>query len=165
MVLRYLDVCIGCHECLRIPDDICLTDGAIGLGDEAVEIDEIDCYVKDRVDYEVEGDAILKDVDEVLDVEVNFVVGVQNAVCMIGDIQLLLDEGCHVAVMDSAKDKLTVDEFLKLNADDKLNGDDLVDEVVRRTESDDFLAVDVNEVVKRKVDEVVDVDLDTFGQG
>ena len=127
-----------------------------------VDVDEVDCHVKDRVDYEVEGDAILKDVDELLDVKVNFVVDVQDAVCMIGNVQLLLDEDHHVAVMNCTRDKLIVGKFLKLNADDKRNETDLVDEVVHEIEGDDILAVDVNEVVERNVNDDVDVYLDAL---
>ena len=85
-MLKSLDVCIGCHECLYILDDICLTDDAVGLNDELVEVDEVDCNVKDKVDHEVEDDAILEEVDEVLEVEVNFALDVQNTACMIGDV-------------------------------------------------------------------------------
>ena len=59
-MLRDLDVCIGCHECLHIPDDICLRDDAVGLNDELVEVDDVDYNVKDRVDHEVEGDVFSK---------------------------------------------------------------------------------------------------------
>ena len=41
------DVHIGCHECTHIPDGICLTDSVVGLDDELVDIDDIECDVKD----------------------------------------------------------------------------------------------------------------------
>ena len=47
---------------------------------------------------------------------------------------------------------------MKLNADDELSGDDLVDEVVHNVECIDVLAADVNEVAGRDV-VVVDVGL------
>ena len=70
-MLRNLDVHVGCDECLHIPDEVCLRDGAVGLNDELVEIDEVDCIDKDRDDHDVEGDVVLE-------VEVRFVMDVQD---------------------------------------------------------------------------------------
>ena len=42
-----LDVQIGRHECLHVPDDGCLRDGAVELNDELVDIDVVECKVKD----------------------------------------------------------------------------------------------------------------------
>ena len=61
---------------------------------------------------------------------------VRNTACMMSDVQLLLGEN----------DKLIVDEVLKLNASDKLCGDDLVGKVVHYTEYVDVLTADVDEV-------------------
>ena len=58
-----------------------------------------------------------------------------------------------------------MDEFLKLNADDKLDEDDLVDEIVdedRRIMM--ILDVDVNEVVDRNVGKVVDAESEYYCQ-
>ena len=41
-----LDVHIGCHEGIHIPDDICLKDGAVELNDELIDIDDVECEVK-----------------------------------------------------------------------------------------------------------------------
>ena len=51
-----------------------------------------------------------------------------------------------------------MNESLKLDSDDKLGSDDLVDEVVHNAECIDVLAADVNEVARRNV-VVVDVGL------
>ena len=58
--------------------------------------------------------------------------------------------------------EVIVDEVSELNANDKLNEDDLIDEVVHDTEGNDGLAVDVNVVIERDVDEVIDVGLDAL---
>ena len=100
----------------------------------------------------MEVDVVLNGVDEVLEVEVKFVMDVQDAACMIDDVQLLQDE---------ERSELVVNDSLKLDADDKLSGDDLVDKVVHNVECIDVLAADVNEVAKRGV-VVVDVGLNSI---
>ena len=81
-MLRDLDVHIGCHECLHIPDDVCLTDSAVVLNAELADVDNDDHDVKDRDGHEVKGDVVLE-------VEVKFVMDVQDIACMIDDVQLL----------------------------------------------------------------------------
>ena len=61
-------------------------------------------------------------------------------------------------VVDDTRNMLIMTGFLKLTTDDKLSGDDLVDEVVHKVEYVDVLAADVNGVARRDV-EVVDVAL------
>ena len=148
-MLRDLDVHIGCHECLRIPDGDCLRDGAVGLHDELVEIDDVGCNVKDKVDHEVECDVLLKEVDEVLEVDVNPVMDARDTACMIYDVQLLQVEEERV---------LVVDESLQLDAGDRLGGDGVVNEVVHHVECTEVFIADVNEVAEKDV-VVVDVGL------
>ena len=64
------------------PDDVCLTDGAVLFNAELADVDNVDHNVKDRDDHEVEGDVVLE-------VEVRFVMNVQDIACMIADVQLL----------------------------------------------------------------------------
>ena len=92
-------------------------------------------------------------------VEVNLVVKAQEADDVVNDVPLLMEDGCHVMVMDDIRNGLIMTGFLKLY-DDKLNEDDLVDEIVHRVECPDVLTADVNEVAREDV-VVVDVNLNT----
>ena len=46
VALLDLDVHIGCHECIHIPDDVCLKDGAVEFDDEQVDVADVECEVK-----------------------------------------------------------------------------------------------------------------------
>ena len=126
-------------------------------------VDEVDCIVKIRDDYEVHGDAILENVDEVFSGVVNLEVGyVWNDVKVVGDVRLLVDATCQIAVVDRVMIEVVVDDVLKLNDDDKNHMDDLVDEDTHNVEDEGVLDISVNEVAERGVDENVDVDLDVL---
>ena len=97
----------------------------------------------------MEGDVVLKEVDEVLEVNVNPVVGSRDTACVIDDVQLLqVEEECV----------LVVDESLKLDAGDRLGGDGVVNEVAHDVGCIEVFLADVNEVAERDV-AVVDVGL------
>ena len=97
----------------------------------------------------MEGDVVLEVVDEVLEAKVDLVLDVRDVVCMLNDVQLLLDV---------RNNKLTVNGNLKPEADDKLDDVDLVDEVIHETERVDVLIADVSEIPRQNLD-VVDVNL------
>ena len=85
----------------------------------------------------MKGDVALEEVDEVLEVKVKLVVYVLGIACEVDDIQLLKTD---------ERSELVVNDSLKLDADVKLSGDDLVDEVVHLVRGIDVFAVDVNEI-------------------
>ena len=74
--LKSHDVHIGCLIWIHILDDLCLSDGAVELLDELVEIGDDQRDVKDEVGFDVVGDIVLEVVDEVLDVEFKSIVDV-----------------------------------------------------------------------------------------
>ena len=126
-------------------------------------VGEVDCIVKVRDDYEVDGDAILEDVDEVFDGVVNLDVGyVWNDVGVVGDVRLLVDVTCQIAVAGRVMIDVVVDDVLELSDDDKHHMDDLVDEDTNNVEDEGVLDVSVNEMAERGVVENVDVDLDVL---
>ena len=109
----------------------------------------------------MDGDAILEDVDEVFNGVVNLDVGyVWNDVKVVGDVRLLVDATCQIAVVGRVMIDVVVDDVLKLNDDDENHMDDLVDEDTHNVEDEGVLDISVNEVGKRGVDENVDVNLD-----
>ena len=116
------DVHIGCLIWIHISDDLCLSDGAVELLDELVEIGDDQRDVKDEVGFDVVGDIVLKVADEVLDVGFEFIADVWSNVYEVDDVQLRL--------------------LMKLNADDRV-GDGLVEVVVHDANHSEVAITDV----------------------
>ena len=111
----------------------------------------------------MDGEAILKDVDEVFNGVVNLDVDyVWSDVKVVGDVRLLVDATCQIAVVGRVMIEVVVDDVLKLNDDDENHVDDLVDEDAHNVEDEGVLDISVNEVAERGVDENVNVDLDVL---
>ena len=79
-------------------------------------VDEVDCIAKVRNDHEVDGNAILEDVEEVFDDVVNLDVDyVWKDVQAVGDIKLVMDVDVQVVVVSIMMIEVVVDEVLELN--------------------------------------------------